>query len=169
MDPVDEHKLLDVWWKTSVVGVAILSENGTWIDCNPALCSFLGYSLAELQKRSFQDITHPDDLVADVAMAREVAAGHLDSYDVAKRYITKTGLVVWANIRVASIRDDSNKFVVFLSQVSPLVPVERAGAVYTPGKGGWRFLAKVKEYWQVIVFSLAAVAYLISQVIKEFR
>lgn len=164
MGPLDEHSLFETWWKTSVVGVAVVAQDGTWVDCNPALCSFLGYTIAELRKKRFQDLTHPEDLDADESMARDLAAGLISSYDMAKRYITKPGVVVWANLRVCAIRDRDNNFVVFFSQVAPLLPAERVGQ--SESSRARPNLAWVKERWPVIAIVLGSLAYLVAETLK---
>ena len=164
MGPLDEHSLFETWWKTSVVGVAVVAQDGTWVDCNPALSSFLGYTIAELRKKRFQDITHPEDVAADESMARDLAAGLITSYDMAKRYITKPGVVVWANLRVCAIRDRDNNFVVFFSQVAPLLPVERLGQSHT-NERKVSFLW-VKEKWPVIAIIVGSLAYFCAETIK---
>lgn len=164
MGPLDEHSLFETWWKTSVVGVAVVAQDGTWVDCNPALSSFLGYTIAELRKKRFQDITHPEDVAADESMARDLAAGLITSYDMAKRYITKPGVVVWANLRVCAIRDRDNHFVVFFSQVAPLLPVEGLGQSHT-NERKVSFLW-VKEKWPVIAIIVGSLAYFCAETIK---
>jgi len=37
-----------------------------------------------------QDITHPDDLAANLALVERMRAGMIDSYDMDKRYLRKT-------------------------------------------------------------------------------
>ncbi len=49
----------------SGIGMALVSPDGRWIDMNNVLCSMTGYSKDELQRFSFRDITHPDDLELD--------------------------------------------------------------------------------------------------------
>ena len=50
------------------------------------LCDIVGYSREELLGKTFQDITHPDDLDADVGLLRQVLAGERSGYQMEKRY-----------------------------------------------------------------------------------
>ena len=75
-------------WQHSVVGLALVDNEGRFTDANPALCGYLEYTIAELQSRTFQSVTHPDDVAADVHMARSVAEKRAEGYDMVKRYIT---------------------------------------------------------------------------------
>jgi PAS domain S-box-containing protein len=162
--PTDEA-IISAWWESSVVGVAIVAEDGTFLRVNSTLCRFLQYTESELAKRKFQDLTHPEDVGDDVAMARDVADGRVEGYDMAKRYLTKRGTVVWANMRVVALMDGAGGFVAFLSQVSPAAPTEAPVAKQPPKRSfGW-----LKEYWVQITVTLGAVATIVAQVLDQLR
>lgn len=88
-------------FQTSPVGKAIVALDGRWIQVNPALCEIVGYSHDELMQRSFQDITYPDDLDADLEMVRQCIDGEIGRYQIEKRYVRKDGGTVWVNLTVA--------------------------------------------------------------------
>ena len=54
------------------IGVALVSPDGRWLKVNRALCDLVGYSEAELLTRTFQDITHPEDLEIDLENVRRM-------------------------------------------------------------------------------------------------
>jgi PAS domain S-box-containing protein len=58
--------------------VAHVNPDGRWLRLNPKFCEIVGYTQEELLKIRFQDITHPDDLAADVAQAEKIVAGQSD-------------------------------------------------------------------------------------------
>ena len=62
------------------IGMALVSPEGRWLQVNHALCEITGYSEPELLERTFQDITHPDDLEADLDFVRRMLAGDLPSF-----------------------------------------------------------------------------------------
>src|SRR5215470_7519894 len=72
---------------TAAVGVAHIAPNGRWLRVNGALCRILGYPTDELPAKSFQDLTYPDDLAADLAQVDLMREGKIDSYNVEKRYV----------------------------------------------------------------------------------
>ena len=47
-------------------GMALVGLDGRWLRANPALCEILGYEEAELRELTFAEITHPDDLAANL-------------------------------------------------------------------------------------------------------
>lgn len=110
------------------IGMALVSPEGRWIKVNRALCRLLGYTPGELYQRTFQDLTHPDDLEADVAQVRQVLAGEILSYQMEKRYFHKEGRLVWALLSVSLIRDSAGAPVHFISQIQDITERKEAEA-----------------------------------------
>ena len=50
----------------SPIGKAIVALDGRYLRVNDALCDITGYSAGELTAMTFADITHPEDLAADL-------------------------------------------------------------------------------------------------------
>jgi PAS domain S-box-containing protein len=70
---------------TAAVGVAHIGADGRWLRVNGALCRILGYTADELLTKSFQDLTYPDDLAADLVQVELMREGKIDSYNLEKR------------------------------------------------------------------------------------
>ncbi len=81
-------------FENAAVGIAHVAPDGRWLRVNDALCRILGYTADELVTESFQDITHPDDLAADLADQKRVLDGEINSYDTDKRHLRKDGSIV---------------------------------------------------------------------------
>jgi PAS domain S-box-containing protein len=90
-------------FENAAVGIAHVALDGRWLRVNEALCRILGYPVDELIKKSFQDVTHPDDLAAEVAQVELMHQGKIDSYGVDKRYLRKDGGIVWGRKTVGSV------------------------------------------------------------------
>ena len=86
------------------VGLAYLAPDGRFLQVNQRLCDILGYAPHELLIRTFQDITHPAHVGADVAQLNRLAAGEGDSYVTEKRYLRKDGSEVWVGVTSAAVR-----------------------------------------------------------------
>jgi PAS domain S-box-containing protein len=110
------------------IGMALVSPEGRWIKVNRALCQLIGYTAEELYERTFQDLTHPDDLEADVAQVRQVLAGEITSYQMEKRYFHKEGRLVWVLLSVSLIRDSQGLPVHFISQIQDITERKEAEA-----------------------------------------
>lgn len=106
-------------WDKCVVGLAEVGLNGEWLAVNPTLCDLLEYTESELQSRTFQQVTHPDDVNDDINMVERLKDGRLDHYFMTKRYITKRGRVIWIKLRVDPMIDEDGKVIYFLSQIIP--------------------------------------------------
>ncbi len=91
-------------FEQAAVGIALRSPDGHWLRANPKLCSIVGYSADELLGKTFHDITHPDDLPAEIDYLRRMLAGEIDTYSMEKRYLCKGGAAVWTNVTVALVR-----------------------------------------------------------------
>ncbi len=92
-------------FENAAVGIAHVAPDGSWLRVNPRLCEILGYSEQEFLAKTFQDITHPDDLDADVHRFEALLRGEKDSYQMEKRYFHKDGHVVWIHLTAAIQRD----------------------------------------------------------------
>ena len=74
---------------------------------------------------SFQDITHPEDLDSDLAHVERLLAGEASSYTMEKRYLTRTGRLVWVLLAVSLVRDDEGAPSHFISQIKDITETRR--------------------------------------------
>ena len=116
---IDPTTVLEHLWESSLVGLTLVTEEGKWLHPSPALCELLEYTAVELEQKTYMDVTHPEDVNDDMASARAVADGSLSNYVMAKRYITKTGRVIWIKLHVSGFFDEHGQFLMYLSQVAP--------------------------------------------------
>ncbi|MFT3864928.1 MAG: PAS domain S-box protein [Solirubrobacterales bacterium] len=98
-------------------GVAIVGLDGRFLHVNQKLTEIVGYSTAELVEMTFQEITHPDDLDADLAQVDALLAGEIDTYEMEKRYYTREGHLIWVLLAVAIVREDDGAPRHFISQI----------------------------------------------------
>jgi PAS domain S-box-containing protein len=75
----------------AAIGMALVAPDGRWLKVNRSLCELTGYEEAELLQLTFQDITHPDDLATDLDYVRQMLEGRIRTYQMEKRYFTRTG------------------------------------------------------------------------------
>jgi len=102
------------------VGMALLGPGGEWVRVNDALCRILGYERTDLFTKTWQELTHPADLNADLALLQEVLNGTRDRYEMEKRYLRKDGELVYALLSVSAVRDKEGHVERFISQVQDI-------------------------------------------------
>ena len=105
----------------SPIGHALVSLDGTFLTANPALCAITGFSRDELVGMASQEITHHDDVQADVTHTEALAARDIDSYTLDKRFLRKDGAPIWVRVfgsAVFSAEGELEAFVVQIKDIS---------------------------------------------------
>ncbi len=102
------------------IGIALVSLDGCWLQVNRVLCRMLGYAETELLATDFQTITHPEDLGADLDRMRRMLAGEIHTYQLEKRYLHRSGRVVFVMLSVSLVRDAGGRPLYFISQIEDI-------------------------------------------------
>jgi len=92
-------------FEQAAVGMAHVAPDGSFLKVNDTLCQILGRPRETLMALRFQDITHSDNLRADMAQVEALLAGGITTYSMEKRYLLPGGGTVWANLTVSLVRD----------------------------------------------------------------
>jgi len=100
----------------SGVGKSITSPTGE-IHVNQAFCDMLGYSMEALEKTKWQDITPPDDIALVQSKLEPVLAGVCASARFIKRYLHKSGSIVWTDLSTTLRRDEEGKALYFMTSL----------------------------------------------------
>jgi diguanylate cyclase (GGDEF)-like protein/PAS domain S-box-containing protein len=103
-------------FEDSQVGMALVSTEGRYLLVNRALSEITGYPEAELVRKSFSEITHPDDLDADLDALRDLVDGERYGYRTEKRYIHADGHPVWISLNVSPVYDADGLLSYMISQ-----------------------------------------------------
>ena len=90
-------------FEAAAVGMAHVALDGRWLRINDKLCEIVGYSREELLARTFQDITHPKDLDADLRHVKRMLAGQIREYSMEKRYVRKDRSRAWVKLTVSMV------------------------------------------------------------------
>jgi PAS domain S-box-containing protein len=113
-------------FENAAVGVVLVGPNGTILRANESFARMLGYSAQELRTKSFQDLTHPDDLEASLLLLKSGLAGKADSYCVEKRYVRRDGGIVWVNLNVGCVRKADSAVDYFISVIENITKRKEA-------------------------------------------
>ncbi len=98
-------QLMRQFFDLPFVGMAVTSlATKRWIQFNDYLCTMLGYSRDELIKKTWADMTHPEDLAANLVEFERVIRRESEGFVINKRFIRKDGTVMFATIDVKCVR-----------------------------------------------------------------
>jgi PAS domain S-box-containing protein len=111
-----QGEVLDLVIARAPVGMARVSADGVFTSVNPAFSEITGYGPDELVGKTFAEITHPDDLDADLSQLALLAARQINSYVIDKRYITIDGREVWVRLHASGIWDNDGNLVTYIAQ-----------------------------------------------------
>lgn len=107
-------------FEQAAVGMAMVDLDGHFLSVNPKLCDILDYPASALHALTFQQITHPDDLEADVELMNGVLRGDHPTYTMEKRYLRSDGSARWALLTVSLMRDADGTPSHFISVVEDI-------------------------------------------------
>ena len=85
--------------------VAQTDLTGRFLFVNQRLCDILGYRESELLGLHMQEITHAEDLPANLERFHRLVTGGPD-FVIEKRYRRKDGSLVWMSLSVGGVRED---------------------------------------------------------------
>jgi PAS domain S-box-containing protein len=107
------------------LGLGLVGTDYRFEKVNSALCRMVGYDGAELVRMSFVDITHPDDVQADVRLAEQLFKREIPFYRIQKRYMKKTGEIIWINLTASMIQGPDGEPLHGLAMVEDITEIKR--------------------------------------------
>jgi sigma-B regulation protein RsbU (phosphoserine phosphatase) len=107
------RRLLD----NSAIGMAVFTPDGQLETVNPAMCDFFGYDAETLKTKTWQELTAPEYLEADLDNVGAILARRIESYRMRKQYIHADGHLIWGDLSVSCLRTPSGDVESFLAQI----------------------------------------------------
>ncbi len=108
------------YFEMGLVGMAVTSPEKGLVQFNDKLCEILGYQREELARKSWADLTHPDDLPADLAQFQRVLAAEIDGYELDKRFIRKDGRIVYGHVSGKCLRHPDGTVATLVAMVQDI-------------------------------------------------
>ena len=107
------------------IGIAACGPNRYFINANDAFCKILGYTENELQKMTFKDITHPDDMTKSNKNSHDLTIGAIKSFTQEKRYIKKDKTIIDGKVIVSTIRDQNGNPTLYIAELEDITERKR--------------------------------------------
>jgi PAS domain S-box-containing protein len=108
------------------LGLALVGKDYRFFKVNSALCQMVGYPEGELVQKTFAEITHPDDVRADVDLAERLFRREIPFYRIQKRYVKKTGEFIWINLTASLILGADGEPLHGLAMVEDITEIKRS-------------------------------------------
>ena len=100
----DSEKRFRALFEQAAVGVALIdTRTGQFAKINQRYCDIVGYTMEEMGKLTFQNITHPEDVETDLQNMNLLRQGKITESSVEKRYYHKNGQTVWVNLTISPL------------------------------------------------------------------
>lgn len=121
-----EAKFRNVF-ENSQLGKALVSMDGE-VRFNKAFCETLGYTEEELQGKTWEAITFPDDIPQTADVLRTVLDGSIAGARFEKRYVHKNGSLIWADTTISIMRDGAGQPLYVLTAINDITGRKEADA-----------------------------------------
>ena len=96
------------------------------MQVNQAFCDMLGYSRAELENKTWQELTHPDDVEMNQKAIDALLSGEKESIRLTKRYLHKNGSIVWVDLGSTLRRDQNGQPLYLISSFNDITERKHA-------------------------------------------
>lgn len=104
------------FFEYSSIGKSLTLPSGE-TRVNEAFCKMLGYSPEELQGKTWQELTHPDDVDLSQREIEKLLSGEVNAIRFNKRYLKKDGSPVWVDLNASLRRDETGKPLYFMTSL----------------------------------------------------
>jgi diguanylate cyclase (GGDEF)-like protein/PAS domain S-box-containing protein len=125
----ESHEDFQRYFNMGTVGMAVTTLEKEWVEVNDRLCQIFGYPKDELIKLTWVDLTHPDDLAANLQLFDQMIAGEIDSYQMDKRYIRKDKSVVYTTLSSSCHRNSDGTIHHLLTSIIDITERKRNEAI----------------------------------------
>jgi PAS domain S-box-containing protein len=129
-------------FESIAIGVSVTDASSRIVDVNSTFAAMLGLERDELIGMTIADITHPDDVAANLELFEELWAGRRDSYQLEKRFLRRDGAVVWARINTSLLRSGRGRPQYVMAMVENVDELKRAAALVREAEERYRTLVE---------------------------
>ncbi len=142
------------------IGVGIVEYGGKFLEANPALCKFFGYSREELLAMNVADVSHPDDMPSNLQAYHDLSQGERDYVVFNKRYKTKDGREVVGELHLRLFDKPEGKPPRFIGQLIDITDYQRAKRQLEESERRFRLLVQNSSDITAIVNAQGKITYI---------
>ncbi len=107
------------------IGIAVSDRTGHFISANDMFCKILGYNESELQKLTFRDITHIDDLNESNKKIDDLSTGKISHFTQEKHYIKKDKSIIVGKVIVTIMRNQEGAPTLYIAELEDITDRKR--------------------------------------------
>jgi PAS domain S-box-containing protein len=100
---------LRITWEQAPIGIFETDLEGRFLRVNDPFCAIVGRPREQLLRVHSTDITHQDDVPADLEGFQRLSRGEVDALHLEKRYVHGAGHPVWVEIHRFNVKDDAGR------------------------------------------------------------
>jgi len=105
----ENEERMRLYFERQIVGMAITSPDKRWLQTNARLHQMLGYTPEELDRMTWEELTHPDDLERSRDLFNRMLHGEIEEYVTEKRYLCKDGSWLDCYLSIGCVRKPDGK------------------------------------------------------------
>jgi PAS domain S-box-containing protein len=133
------------YFEQPLVGIAVTSPEKGWLAANDKICQMLGYPREQLLQLTWAELTHPEDLVLDVQLFKQLLAGEIDQYSMDKRYFCKNGEILHTHIGVGCVRQQDGTVDFVVAVIQDITERKKAEAALQQSEAEYKAQARQLE------------------------
>ncbi|HYN23306.1 MAG TPA: PAS domain S-box protein, partial [Thermoanaerobaculia bacterium] len=138
----ESEEVFRTMFEASSVGIARTDPEGRFLLTNAAYRRMLGYSAAEMDRLTVEEVTHPNDWPRNRELFQRLINREIPSFQIEKRYRRKDGSEIWVHNSVSAVFDAADRPLFAQAVSQDVSEVKRAGEALRAGEAKYRLLAE---------------------------
>jgi PAS domain S-box-containing protein len=113
-------------FEEGALGMVLTNRDLKFFNVNPAFCRMLGYTVEEMNTKTFLDVTHPAHRHEDQVNMEKLWKEEIPFYRTEKRYVAKNGDICWGSLSTSLIRGSAGDPIYALALIEDITERKRA-------------------------------------------